>query len=87
MTEPSLLSFPTEFPIKVMGRDTPEFQRAVTDIVQRHAGDAGPLKVSSRPSAGGNFVAVTVVFEARNQAQLDAIYRDLSAHELVLLAL
>jgi putative lipoic acid-binding regulatory protein len=83
----SAIQFPTAFPIKVMGRDAPDFERTVVDIVARHTGGPEALTVSTRPSAGGNFISVTVTFEAQSQAQLDAIYRELTAHELVLMAL
>ena len=33
-----LLSFPTDFPIKVMGRDTESFRTLTLAIVERHAG-------------------------------------------------
>ena len=89
MNEPHepALRFPTEFPIKVMGRDEPAFEPTVLEIVRRHAGADVELAVRSRPSAGGNFVSVTVTFEAQSQAQLDAIYRELTAHDLVLMVL
>ncbi|HWP94983.1 MAG TPA: DUF493 domain-containing protein [Gammaproteobacteria bacterium] len=83
----SPLTFPARFPIKVMGRDAPEFRAAVVEIVARHAGGRERLEIETRPSRGGNFVALTVTFEAVSRAQVDAIYRELTAHELVLVAL
>lgn len=87
MSDTPALQFPTEFPIKVMGRDSADFQSAVRDIVGRHAGGSEGLHITTRPSAGGNFIALTVTIEAVSQAQLDAIYTELSAHPLVLMAL
>lgn len=83
----SLLKFPTSFPIKIMGRDTPEFHAVVEDIMARHAGSLDALRVTRQPSREGRFISVTVTIDAQSREQLDAIYKELSAHELVLMAL
>ncbi len=87
MTEESLLKFPTEFPVKIMGRDTPEFHAMVEEILARHVAPLHSLPVTRQPSKAGRFVSVTVTITAQSREQLDALYRDLSAHELVLMAL
>ncbi|QSA97075.1 YbeD family protein [Methylococcus sp. EFPC2] len=84
---PPLLEFPCDFPIKAFGRCGEDFDLRVVEIVRRHAPDLGENAVSSRPSTGGKFAAVTIVVRARDQAQLDAIYRDLSASPDVIMAL
>ena len=43
--------------------------------------------VSSRPSKGGNYTAVTVVIEAHSRQQLDAIYLDLNRSPHILMTL
>ncbi len=83
----SPLKFPTEFPVKIMGRDTPEFRAVVEDILGRHAGPYSELPVKHQPSREGRFVSITVTITAQSREQLDALYRELSAHELVLMAL
>lgn len=83
----SLLEFPCDFPIKAFGRGGEDFDLRVVEIVRRHAPDLGENAVSSRPSKAGRFNAVTVTIRARDQAQLDAIYRDLSACPDVIMAL
>ena len=82
-----LLEFPTQFPIKTMGRDTPEFRAKVLDIVRRHAGEVSDDSVRTAPSREGRFVSITVTIEATSQAQLDAIYGELTADEDVLFSL
>lgn len=79
----TLLRFPCSFPIKAMGRNEHGIEALVLEIVERHAPGMGPDEVRARPSRNGNWVAVTVVIEATSKAQLDAIYRDLSAHEQI----
>lgn len=83
----SLLQFPCGFPIKVMGRDAPDFRETVIEIVARHAGRIGNDSIRSSPSRKGNFVSITVTIQAESQDQLDRIYQDLSAHDDVLFSL
>lgn len=83
----TLLDFPCDFPVKAMGLATEDFDRRVAELVRRHAPDLGEGAVRSRPSQGGKYLAVTVTVRATSRAQLDAIYRELSACEAVLMAL
>ena len=83
----TLLEFPCRFAIKAMGLATPEFDATVVEIVRRHAPDLGEGAVQVRPSSGGKYLAVTVTIEARSRDQLDAIYRELTAHKQILMSL
>jgi putative lipoic acid-binding regulatory protein len=83
----SLFEFPCEFPIKVMGLAADNFDAFVVEIVVRHVGDITDGAVVVRPSRNGKYVAVTVTFEARNQLQLDDLYRELTAHDRILMVL
>jgi len=83
----SPLTFPTAFPIKVMGRDTPEFHQTVTAVFSRHAAPWDTLPVSRQPSSEGNFISLTVTIVAESRAQLDALYTELSGSEHVLVTL
>lgn len=85
--ERELLRFPCDFPIKVMGEAEPGFEALVVGIVRRHAPDLGEGAVSVRGSRGGRYLAVTLIVRAESRAQLDAIYRELSAHPRVLMSL
>ncbi|MEJ2514097.1 MAG: DUF493 domain-containing protein [Gammaproteobacteria bacterium] len=82
-----LLTFPLEFPVKVMGRSAPDFVELVTGIVSDHTGALAEEAVAVRDSRKGNFVSVTVTFTATSREQLDAVYRALSGHERVLMVL
>lgn len=87
MFEESPLEFPCEFPIKMMGRDTPEFRATARLLVENHAGAVGDDRVQASMSRNGRFVSVTVTITATSQQQLDDIYRDVTAHAEVLMAL
>ncbi|EXJ17230.1 YbeD family protein [Imhoffiella purpurea] len=86
-TEETLLEFPCRFPIKAMGKAESGLETAVIEIVSRHAPGFDDAQISTRPSRGGKWIAVTVVIEAHSKPQLDAIYQELTAHELVVWAL
>ncbi len=83
----SLLEFPCDFPIKVMGANEPDFVAHARDLVATHVDDLVAANIDSRVSRNGRFVAVTLRIRARSRAQLDAIYRSLADSERVLMAL
>jgi putative lipoic acid-binding regulatory protein len=87
MTEESLLVFPCVFPIKMMGRDTPQFRQTARALVEKHAGPVDDTAIRNASSSNGNFVSITISIDARSQEQLDDIYRDVSSHDDVLMAL
>lgn len=87
MSDESPLEFPCEFPIKMMGRDTPEFRATARALVEKHAGEVADDAVRAALSRNGRFVSVTVTITATSREQLDTIYREVTAHEDVLMAL
>jgi putative lipoic acid-binding regulatory protein len=80
---PSLIEYPSPFPIKVMGANDPAFEQAVVDIARRFdpTYDRGTLE--SRPSSGGKYLGLTLHITATSREQLDDLYRALSGHPLV----
>ena len=82
-----LLKFPCEFPIKMMGRDRPEFREAAVALVEQHAGEIPQDAIRTALSRKGNFLSITITINAKNQQQLDDIYRDLSEHDEILVVL
>ena len=79
-----LIEFPCTFPIKVMGINSSALIADVAAIVSVHCLDFDPeddIKIT--PSTKGNYISVTAMINATSQQQLDAIYSDLSKHELV----
>lgn len=83
----TLLEFPCDFPIKVVGRSGAAFEARVKEIVERHAGPLDEGHVRDRPSRDGKFVALTCLIRAESKAQLDGLYEELSRHPDVLMVL
>jgi uncharacterized protein len=79
--------FPSEFPIKVMGRHGGDLRVLTQGIIERHAGPIADASVKTRTSADGNFLALTYMVHATSRKQLDDIYRELTACKSVLMAL
>jgi putative lipoic acid-binding regulatory protein len=87
MAEDTLLEFPTDFPIKIMGAATDEFRSLVIGIVTRHFGAVDPALIEERPSSGGKYLGLTITVRAESKAQLDAVYTELTSCRQVLVAL
>ena len=84
-TDESLLKFPCDLPIKVFGRNDPGFRDAVVKIIESHYGKAYTL--AEQQSKQAVYVSLTITVRAESRQQVDAVYRDLVASELVLMAL
>ena len=79
--------FPSDFPIKVMGRHDSDLRALTQTIIERHAGPIADTRVKTRTSADGNFLALTYMVHATSREQLYKIYRELTACKSVLMAL
>jgi hypothetical protein len=88
MTEQkSLLEFPCNFAIKVMGLSSPELEATVLALIQEHVTTLDHDAIKSRPSKKGKYTALTITIVATSQVQLDAIYYDLSDCDAIVMAL
>lgn len=83
MSGPTLLQFPSDFPLKIMGAAEPGFAQTIAAIVITHAPDFDPATMEMRPSKAGNYLSLTCTVRAVSQPQLDALYRELTAHPMV----
>jgi hypothetical protein len=89
MTEPrtTLLEFPCTFPIKIMGEAKDGFADAMLEIVLRHAPDFVAASMEMKASRNGKYISLTCTILATSQEQLDDLYREISAHPMVSMAL
>ncbi len=80
---PSLIEYPSLFPIKVMGLNDPGFEQAMVDIALQFDAVYDRASLQLRPSRGGKYLGLTLNVTATSREQLDALYRSLSSHPLV----
>ena len=83
----TLLEFPAEYPIKIVGRHASGFERLVLGLIEPHTGPVAERFLKKTRSRNGRFVSLTVTITATSKAQLDAIYSALSADPNVLFSL
>ena len=85
--EESLIEYPSQFPIKVMGKNHPDFAQTLTDVVLQFDPGFDAATVEMRPSTNGNYLGLTFTVTATSREQLDALYRALHAHPMVSIVL
>ena len=81
--EQSLIEYPSQFPIKVMGANVDGFVHAVTTVAKNFDPGFDATSVEIRPSSGGKYLGVTVTVLVTSREQLDELYRTLSTHPMV----
>lgn len=83
----SLIEYPCDFPIKVLGRMQAGFAHAVIEIVRTHAPDFNGSTAQMKNSRQGKYLSVTCIVRAASREQLDALYRALCDHPMVVMVL
>jgi len=87
MATESIIEYPTDFPIKIMGRREPRLVQSIVDIVQRYAPDFDAATVEMRASKKNSYLSVTCTVRATSREQLDALYRELCDHPAIVMVL
>jgi uncharacterized protein len=79
----SLITYPSRFPIKVMGANVDGFVHALVTVVREFDAEFDAATVELRPSSGHKYLGVTLTVMATSREQLDELYRTLSTHPMV----
>ena len=79
----SLIEYPCDFPIKVMGARVDGFAEAMAEVAKQFDPGFNPATIEMRPSKAGNYLSVTLTIKATSREQLDELYRTLTSHPLV----
>ena len=87
MSEDSLIEYPCDFPIKIMGKAEQDFAHIALSIVKHHAPDFDEKTMEIRSSKGGNYLSITCTIRATSRHQLDELYRALTGHPKVAVVL
>ena len=83
MAEDSLITYPSAFPIKVMGEQVEGFEQAMIAVARQFDASFDAGTVERRSSKGGKYLGLTLTVTATSREQLDELYRTLSTHPLV----
>ena len=83
----TLIEFPCDFPIKVMGETHADFASEIIKTIQTQLPSFDATKIEMRGSSGGKYISLTCTVHVTTKAQLDDIYRAISAHPMVKFAL
>jgi len=83
VTDQTLLEFPCDFPIKIIGINQADYAQLILAVILRHDPDFDAASMEMRPSGKGNYLGLTCCVHATSKAQLDALYRELTSHPLV----
>lgn len=83
----SLIEYPCDFPLKILGRTEPGFAQAVLAVVKQHAPDFDDASLTMKTSKQGKYLSVTCVIRASSREQLDALYQALCDHPMVVMVL
>jgi putative lipoic acid-binding regulatory protein len=83
----SLIEYPCDFPIKIMGAMQDAFAQTMVDVVSTYDAEFHAGKLEMRPSTKGNYLSLTVTVRATSREQLDNLYRALSSHPMVKIVL
>lgn len=79
----TLIEFPCDFPIKVMGKTRSDFTETIISVIQQLTPAFDASRIEMRASSGGKYISITCFVHVTSKPQLDDIYRALTAHPYV----
>jgi uncharacterized protein len=85
--EQSLIEYPCDFPIKVMGAHVEGYVEAMVHVARAFDPAFDASTVEQRPSKAGNYLGVTLTVRVTSREQLDELYRTLTTHPMVKIVL
>ncbi|KTD35650.1 hypothetical protein Lmor_1097 [Legionella moravica] len=80
MTKKSIIEFPCDFPVKIIGINSDVFLEEIRIIVNQHFPDFNHDNLTHKLSEKSSYLAITVTVCAINQEMLDSFYQDLTKH-------
>lgn len=81
MTTPqTLMQFPCDFPLKIIGKNSKVFLLEIEGIVRNHFPIKNEVSIQHNLSHHGHYQAITATVRVHDQATLDALYHELTKH-------
>lgn len=85
--KPTLIEYPCDFPIKIMGQAEQSFTHSILMIVKRHVPNFDEASLETRISKKNKYLSLTCTVRAISRTQLDALYQELCDHPMVVMVL
>lgn len=82
-----LITFPCQYPIKIIGKAGIDFNRSVVPILHQHIPNLNQQAIVIKHSSHGKYASLTVTFAAVSREQIDNLYRALTADSNILFVL
>lgn len=76
----SLIPFPCDFSIKIIGVLTDSYRKDIRAIIQKHYPATQDCNIISKGSKKANYLAITATVYAKDKASLDALYKELTLY-------
>lgn len=76
----SLMTFPCDFQIKIIGNHTELFAKQIGDIARKHFPELQDASIESKLSSEGKYLAISITLHVEDQATLDGLYMELTKH-------
>lgn len=83
----NLIPYPQALTLRVVGLNVDDLEQQVRDVMERRLPNSGEAAYHSRLSQGEKYRAIHVTFSADSRQQLEEIYRELNALDVVMMTL
>lgn len=83
----SVIKFPCDFTLKIMGRTAGSFEKTAIDIVRQHFPALKDSAIQKKASKDSQYVSLSVTVHATSKPELDALYVALTSEPEVLMVL
>lgn len=86
-TSESVIQFPCDFTLKIMGKSEGHFEKIVLAIIKEHFPETSPSRIQKKFSKDKNYLSLSITVFATSKMQLDALYQALSSTKEILMVL
>lgn len=76
----SLIEYPCDFTIKIIGTNSETFEKEIREIVYKHFANGREIEITCKNSKQNNYIAISATVHAQSQEDLDALYMELTKH-------
>ena len=86
-TSESVIQFPCDFTLKIVGKSEGLFEKNVLSLIKEHFPETSPSRIQKKFSKDKNYLSLSVTVFATSKMQLDALYQSLSSTKEVSMVL